>query len=180
MNLTLAALAVVTTTPVIRGRLALGTDPSRAARGSALAALGGLAVLTVLVGPALAAAADVSAPTVRIAAGFVIAVTSIPDLWRRPLVAEPTEPRWRAGLVPVGFPELFGPPLAAALTAAATDLGLGAAIGLVAVAVLAVAGVTGLPGVRIAVRPVRALAGLRAAAAIVVGIALVMNGVHDI
>jgi small neutral amino acid transporter SnatA (MarC family) len=180
MNLALAALAVLATTPVVRGRLALGTDPSPAARSSALGALAGLAMLTVLVGPALAAAADVSAPTVRIAAGLVIAVTSIPDLWRRPLVAERTDPPWRAGVIPVAFPELFGPPLAAALTATAMDLGVGPAIGLAGVAVLAVAGADRLPGERTGTGPLRALAGLRAAAAIAVGIALVMNGVFDI
>ena len=180
MNLMLAALAVLATTPVVRGRLALGPDPDPAARSAALATLAALAVVTVVVGPALALAADVSAPTVRIASGLVIAVTSVPDLWRRPLVAEPTDPPWRAGLVPVAFPELFGPPLAAALTAAATDLPAGPTVGLVAACVLAVAVTDRLPGVRTATRPLRALAGGRAAFAIAIGIALVMHGVYDI
>lgn len=180
MNLTLAALSILTATPIVRGRVALSADPSTAARGSALGTLAGLAAVTALVGPVLAAAADVSAPTVRIAAGIVIAVTSIPDLWRRPFVAQPTEPHWRAGVVPVGFPELFGPPLAAALTATATDLGVGAALGLLVVAVAAAGAVIVLPGERQGVRWVRGLAGFRAATAMAVGLALVMNGVYDI
>jgi len=180
VNLMLAGLAVLTSTPVVRGRLVSGPDPDPAARSAALASLLALAVVTVVLGPALAAAADVSAPSVRIAAGLVIAVTSVPDLWRPPFVAEPSGPPWRAGLVPMAFPELFGPPLAAALTTTATDLPVGPTVGLVAACVVAVAVADRLPGGRTATRPLRALAGCRAAAAMAVGIALVMHGVYDI
>jgi hypothetical protein len=180
VNLTLATLAVLTTTPALRGRLALGAEPGPTARSAAAATLALLALVTVLAGPALAAAADVAAPTARIAAGLVMAITSIPDLWRRPVVAAPSDPPWRAGVVPVGFPELFGPALAAALTTATIDRGLAVAVALTAAAVLAVVVADRLPGGRDVTRPWRAALGVRAASAIAVGIAVVMNGVYDI
>ena len=43
MNLALATLSILATTPVLRGRVALSADPSPAARGSALGTLAGLA-----------------------------------------------------------------------------------------------------------------------------------------
>lgn len=180
MSAALALAAVLSTTPVIRGRLALGPTPARSVRRASRLTLAGLGTVTVVVVPAFTVAADISAPTARIAAGLVIAVTSLPDLWRAPVVAGATDPSWRAGVVPVAFPELFAPPLAAALSAAAIDGGLGAGLGLTVVAVVAAASVDALPGPRSVSRTWRGAAGARAAAAVAVGLALTMNGVYDI
>ena len=183
MNLTMAALAVLAATPLARAVWALGDDPPVTARRAQLAAVGTLVALTIVVGPALATAADVSAPTARIAAGLVIAVTSLPDLWRRVVVGTPTTPTWWVGLVPGAVPETFAPPLAAAVTVTTIDLGVAAAAGLGA-AVLGVLALLGLAPAVPAVAPTgpagRALSTARAAAAVAVGLALVMNGVYDI
>jgi small neutral amino acid transporter SnatA (MarC family) len=180
MNLTLATLAVLATLPAIRARVALGDPRDDAAIRAALAAVAGVVAVTIVLLPAIVRAADISAPTARIAAGLVIAVTSVPDGWRRPVLAAPSEPRWRRGLVPVAVPEVFAPPLAAAVTAATIDLGLAVAfaLGIVAVSVLAVAVM--VPGPRTAGRAVRGAMTARAALALGLGIALVMNGIYDI
>ena len=180
MNLALATLAVLTTTPAVRCRLAIGPDPSKAVRRAALGGLALLGGLTVLIGPLIATTADVSAPTARIAAGLVMAITVLPDLWRQPVVASTTDPEWHAGVVPVVLPELFGPPLAAALTAAAIDLSVAPTVGLVGTAVAFVALVDRIPGARSPNRMLRAVIAMRAAAALAIGLALVMSGVYDI
>jgi small neutral amino acid transporter SnatA (MarC family) len=159
--------------------------PSRPAR---LAASAVAAVTTVVAVVALAALAtplldalEISASTLRVGTGIVIAVVGLHDLVARPPRAEPALVDWRAGLVPLAFPLLLNPALGAAAITSGADHGLvvpivAAIIGTGTLVVLA-ATTSATPR---AERLLGALGRTTGAALIVLGIALAVDGVFSL
>lgn len=115
----LAAIAMVVAVNPLRlhGRLA----PTK------VTAAGGAIAFGVYVGlgaiaTGLLEAINVSGPTMRVAAGLILAAGAIRDLLIGPPAAEPALPGWKAALVPVAIPMLLRPHVGAlALSIGASD-----------------------------------------------------------
>ncbi|MCX7622126.1 MAG: hypothetical protein N2037_15005, partial [Acidimicrobiales bacterium] len=71
---------------------------------------------------------DVSGPAARIAAGIVVGVAALADLFRRPPSPEPAQPGWGAALVPVAVPLVARPALLVLAVSAGADRGAGVVI----------------------------------------------------
>jgi small neutral amino acid transporter SnatA (MarC family) len=157
---------------------------SRAAIG--LAALGGAIGLLALCLIAAAAdplleALDVSAPSFRVAAGIVAAITGAADLFRRPPPPEPSLPGWRAALVPVAVPVVIRPTLVVLALGAGADRDLLTSAGAIAVGVALVTGLTALwPAEAPGGRTLGWAARLLAAGLLACGVVLAIDGVLDV
>jgi small neutral amino acid transporter SnatA (MarC family) len=127
-------------------------------------------------------ALDVSAPTFRIGAGLVIAVTGVRSLLLTPRPWDEGLARGRlAALVPVAFPVLITPELAVAAVAFAADEGTGIAIAGALVGLAGFAALGTWRGTTEAARPwLVALGRLAGAGTVVVGIARLVSGVFDV
>ena len=143
--------------------------------GGAVAAAG-LGLLAWVSGPLLDAL-DSSAPTARIAAGLVLLLASAVDLVRKPPSPEPGLAGWAAAVVPVAIPLLFRPAAAVVAISGGADRGALLVIGgaLLAGAAAAVA-VAPRSGDAVVIW----LARLAAAAGVLVGVALAVDGVYHV
>ncbi len=178
--------------------------PDRASRaktvgiGAALAAAA--AIVLAIVADEVLDALDVTSPTFRLGAGVVITATGV----RSALIApKPWSEGLRGGrlsmLVPVAFPVLFTPELAVAAVSYSADRGTSATVVAIAVAIavfaaLAVTGVgwrmapagagepgaAGGGGARRADPWLSAAGRVMGALAVVLGIALVVDGIFDV
>ncbi len=92
------------------------------AAGGALAVLAAVSAIAGLSGPLLESL-GVSAPTARIGAGVALIVVGGRDAVTGPARAEPGLPGWKAAIVPVAVPHLFGPGLGVLAVSAGADLG---------------------------------------------------------
>lgn len=151
------------------------------ASGGALAVLAAVLAVSDLSGLARDAL-GISAPTARIAAGAALIVVGVRDMVAGPARVEPALPGWKAAIVPVAVPHLFGPGLGVLVVSAGADLGperAGAAIG-IALAVTAMLMILPSPKGRAGARAVQAGQALIGAAAVLIGAALAVVGVFDI
>jgi small neutral amino acid transporter SnatA (MarC family) len=179
LALLLVTAVAVVDAPRARACLPTGDRVVVAALGAAVTLLA-LLTLALVTDPLLEAVA-VPATTARIAAGVLVAVTGVVALVGRFPAPEPAlTGRW-AALVPVAFPTLFTPALAALAVAGSADHGA-ATTGLVLLVALATVPLVAPTPVG-ATAPARALDGvarLLAAGATAAGVALVVDGVFDL
>ena len=160
-------------------RRSLELEPRPAWR---IAAVAGAGVLTAVIGLAALSGPlldwlDVSPPTFRVAAGLVLGFRGLLDLVLTPKPEPEGLGGWGEALFPVGFPVLFRPEVAVIALAAGADIGVvRTALLTVVPAALGVAAVTWWPGRRWA----RSVGALLSVGAIVVGVALIADGVIDI
>ncbi|MFN3215401.1 MAG: hypothetical protein ACE367_02780 [Acidimicrobiales bacterium] len=160
-------------------RRALELDPRPRPDAAALGAAAVLAVVVVVawVSDPLLSALDVSDPNWRIAAGLVLAARGLVDLVLAP---KPFPEGWSGrgeALIPVAFPVLLRPEVAAIGLAAGTDQGVVVAGAAAAVALAAAVAATTWWTKQ---APARAVAGVISAAAAAVGITLMVQGVLDL
>jgi hypothetical protein len=120
-------------------------------------------------------ALDSSVPTARIGAGLVLLVASVVDLVRRIPVAEPVSRGWAAALVPVAVPLLLRPTAAVLALSGGADRGVALVLvaGIVATALAAGGVAAGNPAARW-------LARFAAAAGVLVGVALAVDGIYHV
>lgn len=189
MTLPLFLLAAICVVNGPRSRTAVAHDD-----GLRLAALGAVLTFGALVPPAALAeplldAVDISAPTARIACGLLLVAMGILALGSPGPDPEPALAGWRAALVPIAFPTLLTPGLAALTVVGAADHAAPVALGVAAVGLATVPLVVALPTSRELSprtgRPVsdRVLGGLGrvlAALLVVAGLGLLFDGVFDI
>lgn len=178
------ALLIVATVAVVNAPRVRSALPSE--EPVLVGALGAAATLVALLpvagfaGP-LTDGLDLTAPTVRMAAGVVLLVFGAVTAVAGPPPAEPRLPGRRAGLVPVAFPVLLTPGVGLLVLAGALDRSAPVAV---AVAALALATV---PLVAVVGSGSRALDAVwlgagRVLAAVVVlaGMGLLMDGLFDL
>lgn len=149
--------------------------------GGSLAVLAAVLAVSDLSGLAREAL-DISAPTARIAAGAALIAVGVRDMIAGPAQVEPALPGWKAAIVPVAVPHLFGPGLGVLAVSAGADLGpewTGTAVG-AALALTAAVMAQPPPRSRAGARAVRAGQALTGAAALLIGAALAVDGVFDI
>lgn len=170
----------------VRGAFGARRPGSERAGDVRLAAVGALVggVLLVAVGATsgwVLDAVDVSLPAVRIGAGVLCALSAAVDLARRPPRRDPALPGWWAALVPVALPLIARPAMIVAGLGLVGDLGLGVYAVAVLLAGLAMTGVVSILPDDGAGRAALSWVGrLIAAAAIVGGVLLVIDGVYDV
>jgi small neutral amino acid transporter SnatA (MarC family) len=146
-------------------------------------AVAGLGALAWISGPLLDLL-DSSAPTARIAAGLVLVVSAAAEVVRRPPDEPVAGPGWRAGVVPLAVPLLVRPAAAVVALSAGADRGVllviaGAAVaGLMAAA--AGAATAGPHRGATAAAVLRWAAVVASAGALLVGVALAVDGVFDV
>jgi small neutral amino acid transporter SnatA (MarC family) len=150
--------------------------------GAALA-LAPLVVVAAFAHPVLDAL-ELTAPTLRMAAGAVLAVQGVVTMVGRPPTAEPRLAGRRAALVPMAFPVLLTPGLGLLAVSGSLDRSAPTTAIVLAAAlatVPALAAVVGPSTPTTALeRAVRATAVLLAAVAVVAGLGLVVNGLFDV
>jgi small neutral amino acid transporter SnatA (MarC family) len=120
---------------------------------------------------------DISASTLRLGAGLVIAVVGVYDLLAGAPKPEPALGGWKAGFVPIAFPLLLNPALGAAVLTTSADHGVATPV------VAALTGVAALAALALVTEPARVLRGAGrsvGAAMVVLGIALAVDGVFSL
>ena len=179
MNLALLVIAAAAAVSAPRALAALPPDDRiRVAILGALAAALGTGVLAALANP-IADAVDLADPTVRTAAGAVLAAQGIASLFLRLPEPEPRlAGRW-AALLPVAFPTLLTPGLGLLAVSASLDHGTLTTVAAVAGALASVP-VLAVAVARPPARAMRGVAALFGAALVVAGIGLVFDGIFDI
>jgi small neutral amino acid transporter SnatA (MarC family) len=189
MNTVLAFVALLAASNPPRRRAALSTgDTTAVAIGAVMAAV----LFTVLAATAtpLIDALDVSAPNLRIAAGFALAIVAAHDLVRRvPPPGAALDGR-RAALVPVFFPVLARPEVGLVALSVGADHGVALTAASAAIAMAAVVGwhalLTPRTGIGaddragVTVRVEHGMSALVAGAAVALGIAIIADGVFSI
>lgn len=177
MNVYLAAAAFLFAVNPARRALELVPRPDR--RVAAAAGAGVVVAIVALAGVSgpLLDLLDVSPPTFRVSAGFVLAFRGLLDLVRAPKPEPEGLTGWGEALFPVGFPVLFRPEVAVLALAAGADLGVirTGLLGIVAVGLGVLAVVRWRHG-----GSARAVGGLLSVGAMVVSAALITDGVLDI
>jgi small neutral amino acid transporter SnatA (MarC family) len=182
MPLLLFIAAALCTVNAPRARTALPTEPGS----TAVAALGAavtaalLAVLAVLADPLLDLV-SISDATARLATGLQLVASGILAFGSPGPTPEPALPGRRAALVPVFFPTLFTPGLAALTVSASVDLSAPCSFLVVALSLATLPAIVATepePPIRTRVLDggARLLAGLLVAS----GLALLFDGVYDI
>jgi small neutral amino acid transporter SnatA (MarC family) len=175
-------LAVAAATNPTRIWAALPSPPARV-----LASAVGAAA-TVIAAAALAALAtplldvlEISASTLRVGTGIVIAVVGLYDLVARPPRPEPALAGWKAGLVPLAFPLLINPAFGGAAITAGADHGIAVPVvaAIVGTGVLVALAATTIPTLRVELA-LGALGRTTGAVLIVLGIALAVDGVFSL
>jgi small neutral amino acid transporter SnatA (MarC family) len=179
MNLLLFVVAALAAVSAPRALTALPSEGRvRAALEGALLTLAGTAALAALADP-LADAVSLATPTVRMAAGAVLAAQGIAAMVMALPRPEPRLAGRRAALMPVAFPTLFTPALGILAVSGSLDHSIGVAIAVLAVA-LATVPVLAIAMPRPPARVVRGVAALVGALLTVAGIGLVFDGIFDI
>jgi hypothetical protein len=179
MNLFLLVVAALAAVSAPRALTALpGDGRTRAAVEGALVTLAVTAGLAALAGP-LADAVDLASPTVRMAAGAVLAAQGIAATVLSLPKPEPRLAGRGAALVPVAFPTLLTPALGLLAVSASLDHSAAVAIAVLAGA-LATVPLLAVAAPRSPERARRGVAALFGAALAVAGIALVFDGIFDI
>ncbi len=175
-------IAVAAATNPTRIWAALPAKPARL-RASTVGAATTVAAAIVLAAIAtpLLDALDISASTLRVGTGLVIAVVGLHDLVAPPPRADPGLAGWRAGLVPLAFPLLINPALGAATLTASADHGVAVPImaSILGTGALVVLAAT-TDSTRRANRVLGALGRATGAALIVLGVALAVDGVFSL
>jgi small neutral amino acid transporter SnatA (MarC family) len=185
--LVLSALVLAINPLRAAGAMAVGMpavvrrDRIRAVVAGGAAAAAALAALAWWSGPLLDVL-DTSAPTVRIGAGLVLLLASAVDLVRRAPSVEPSVDGRLALLVPVAVPLLLRPAAAVLAISAGADRGvatvlMGAALAAAVLLALAASAVGRSAGGRTVVPW---LARVAAAAGVVIGVVLAVDGVFDV
>lgn len=182
MSLALLALAALAVTNPARARSALppGEPVVVGALGAALAWLA--LIPLVVAAQMLVDHVDIAASTMRMAAGVVLILQGAAVALTAPPQSEPRLPGRRAALVPVAFPVTLTPGLGGLAVAAGLDHSAPVVLAVLAVALATIPGLALLWSHDSPLRT-RVLAGIgrtMAAALIVSGLALLMNGVLDI
>ncbi|HYF44982.1 MAG TPA: MarC family protein [Acidimicrobiales bacterium] len=189
MDLPLFLLAAVCVVNAPRSRTAIGGDDR-----VRLAALGAALTLAALVPVAVFAeplldAVDISPATARIAGGLLLVAMAILALGSPGPEPEPALDGWRAAVVPVAFPTLLTPGLAALVLVGAADHSAPVAAGVTAVAlatlplVLAVptsGGISPRTGGPVRERVLAGIGRLLAALLVLAGLGLLFDGIFDI
>ena len=182
MPLLLFIAAALCTVNAPRARTALPAAPEStavAALGAAITAAA-LAVLAVLADPLLDLV-SISAPTARLATGLLLVATGILAFGSPGPAAEPALPGRRAALVPVCFPTLFTPGLAALTVSASVDLSAPCAFLVVAASLATLPAIVATePEPPVRKRVVDGAARLIAGLLVATGLALLFDGVYDI
>ena len=180
MNLALLVIAAAAAVSPPRALAALPPDDDRVPV-AALGALVALALTSVLAAVAepIADAVDLATPTLRMAAGAVLAAQGIAAMSLRLPQPEPRLPGRRAAFVPVAFPTLLTPALGLLAVSASLDHGTATTVAVLAGALAAV------PALAYAVaRPpataMRGMAALLGAVLVAAGIGLIFDGIFDI
>jgi small neutral amino acid transporter SnatA (MarC family) len=183
VSLLLLVVAAIAAVNAPRARSALpDEEPALIGALGAAVALVPLAVLAACAHP-LIDALDLTSPTVRMAAGAALAVQGVVTMVTRPPAPEPRLAGRRAALVPVAFPVLLTPGLGLLTASGSLDRSAPTAVLVVAAAlatVAAVAAVTSPPNRPTAGRVARGAAVLVAAALVLAGLGLVVDGLFDI
>lgn len=177
MTTALAALALLAA--VNPPRRAAELDPRPRPSVGLLAAVIAASVVVgaaAVSGPALDWLA-VSAPTLRIGAGLVLALRAVVDLVRRPRPEPEALAGWGEALYPIAVPVLVRPELVLLAMSAGADLGVGIAGALTALAVAAGAAAVVWWPVGRSSRYVGVAVSAAAAAA---GVAVAVSGVFDV
>jgi small neutral amino acid transporter SnatA (MarC family) len=160
-----------------------GGEPALIGALGAALALAPLVVVAAFAHP-IVDALELTPPTLRMAAGTVLAVQGVVTMVARSPAAEPRLAGRRAALVPMAFPVLITPGLgllavSGSLDRSAPTTAVVLAAALATVPALAAArGPTDPPAAP--ERAIRAAAALLAAAAVVAGLGLVANGLFDV
>lgn len=181
MTLALLAVAALCTVNAPRNRSCLPATDRQVVAAAGAAVTGVVVAALALLADPLLDLVSVSAPTARIAAGALLLVTGVLTLALAPPAPEPALPGRRAALVPVAFPTLLSPALAALTVAASADHGAPTAAVLLLAALVTVPLVAGLaPGARARDRALDGLGRFLAAGTAVAGIALLWDGAFDV
>lgn len=152
--------------------------------GTRVTAVGALVAFVVYlamgaVATGLLDAIEVSAPTMRVAAGLVLILGAARDLLMGPPSAEPSLPGDKAALVPVALPMLIRPHVAVlAVSVGASDGLAPLALGTVVMAVVAVWMARPIEGVE--ARWVGWLGVAASVTAVCIGVALAVEGVFSV
>ena len=170
------ALVMATNPARVHGRL-----PTRdVAAAGALVAAGGYIGLALVAGVTLDAI-DVSAPTMRVAAGLVLIIAGGRDVLVGPPAAEPALPGWGAALVPVALPMMARPHVGVLAVSVGASDGVGPVVVGGVLLVSVVAGLAVLGGDRaVAGRLVGWLAVAAAVGSMALGVALAVDGVVQV
>ena len=185
MSLGFLVLAFVAVVNPARARLGVPDEACSGKRGTELAALGslaGFAVAAALVAPAaeILAAIDVSPESFRLAAGLVLCVEGAWTLIRPGPAPEPALPGRLAALVPVAFPLLITPGLVVLALSAGADSSTAEVLGALAVAFLVAVVVAVVRVGQLAAFALTGGARLLAAAEIVAGVVIAVEGVRGV
>jgi small neutral amino acid transporter SnatA (MarC family) len=182
MPLLLFLAAALCTVNAPRSRTALPPTPEAtavAALGAAITAAG-LAVLAVVADPLLDLV-SVSAPSARLATGLLLVATGILAFGGPGPAPEPALPGRRAALVPVAFPTLFTPGLAALTVSASVDLSAPCAFVGVALSLATLPAIVATePESPVRRRVLDGVARLLGGLLVATGLALLFNGVFDV
>ncbi len=181
MTLALLAAAALCTVNAPRNRTCLPTADRQTVATLGSGVTGAAVVVLALAADGLLDLVSVSAPTARIAAGALLLVTGVLTLALAAPAREPALPGRRAALVPVAFPTLLSPALAALAVAAAADHGPLTASAVLLAALVTVPAVAALaPGSGARDRALDGLGRVLAAGTAVTGIALLWVGAFDV
>lgn len=189
MNTVLALVALLVASNPPRRRAALSTEDTTAVAIGAAITVALCTVLAAVASPLLDAL-DVSAPNLRIAAGFALSIVAAHDLVRRVPPAGAALPGRRAALVPVFFPVLARPEVGLLALSVGADHGVALTAAAALLAMAAVVAWHALLTPRLATRADGATAVTRrvehgasalvAGAAVAVGVAIIADGVFSI
>jgi small neutral amino acid transporter SnatA (MarC family) len=178
--LSLAVLGLAVVNPA-RVRLLLGARSAKtrrqAALGGVLAALIVAVVLGALATP-LIDALEIAPETFRIAAGMVITLAALITLAVPPSQAEALRGGPTDGLVPVAYPILLGPATVMTWLVTGVDRGVLPTLGIAALGYGVAAALAGVPEGRRS--GWLAAARLAACALVLMGVALVIDGVREV
>ncbi|MGY6501751.1 MAG: hypothetical protein ACXIVQ_12790 [Acidimicrobiales bacterium] len=146
---------------------------------AAAGAVGSAVVLVALaaLGPGLLSWLEVSEPTFRVGAGLVVAIAALRTVVVAPPAPEPALSGWGAAIVPVAVPAVLRPELGLLVISVGTVEGTVVAAVALGVAVVGVVAVSSARADGVAGRVLRWAGRVLSLVALVVGIALTVEGI---